>query len=457
MKQLLNNISDYFIPDIAKSSREDYWLAVCLVNAILFVVFTVLLSSFLVLVVNIESEFPHTVVASSCLILLFLYKWSKSINLIANLLALMIFASVFMDILYHGGLLVFGTAFLVVVPYIAFVFSKRLSGFIWTAILVITYFLLYAHEIDQFNFLPIEELMLDADLGFVANLIFLTFMLGLIFVIVSSQRIIIDELEKTRIRLESKQTQLEQKQTQLEETQKKLKRSNDELVNFAESTAHDLKQPIRTVSSFGARLEKELNGSLTPRAKEYLDFIVQGSQDMNEMVTALLSYSKLDNNQALVFEEIETKPFLERVILKLTNQIKTVNAEIIVEDIPEYIIGNKITLTKLFQNLISNALKYHKKDQPPIVTIRGHFENDQWQFSVQDNGIGIDKKYHDKVFSIFTTVHNSSTYEGNGIGLANCHKIVEAHNGKIWLNSELGKGATFLFTLEKSCVEAFVE
>lgn len=231
------------------------------------------------------------------------------------------------------------------------------------------------------------------------------------------------------------------------ESERKMKDLNLELERFAYLASHDLKEPLRTVTSFTKLFKLEYNNVLDKNAMQYLDFIEKASARMITLTNDLLVYSQLDN-KSLNFESININDLICKILEDLQQTIAENQAEIQVEKLPN-IICDSLQVRQLFQNLISNSLKYKTKDTPRIeigFTDRSSFI----EFFVKDNGIGIPKKYQTKIFEVFKRLHSQSEYEGTGIGLANCKRIVDNHNGKIWVKSNQNKGSTFFFTIPKT-------
>ncbi len=227
-----------------------------------------------------------------------------------------------------------------------------------------------------------------------------------------------------------------------------LERSNNELKQFAYITSHDLQEPLRTIASFTQLLERRYKGQLDSNADEYLEFIVSGSKRMKEMIQGLLEYSKIGTKEKEL-KRINTENVLEKAISNLNTAIEDNNAVIIHNSLPE-VMGDESQLIRLFQNLIGNAIKFRKKDVPPKIHISAlkDKENNNYVFSFADNGIGIEEQYIDRIFEVFKRLHTIDQFEGTGIGLAISKRIVEMNGGKIWVESELGVGSTFYFTLK---------
>lgn len=233
---------------------------------------------------------------------------------------------------------------------------------------------------------------------------------------------------------------LEQETRQRQE----LARSNTELQQFAYIASHDLQEPLRMVTSYLQLLERRYKGKLDNSADDFIAFAVDGATRMKALINDLLTYSRVGTH-GKSFERTDCTTVVKRAIANLKIAIDESEATVIYAPLPE-VQGDAIQLTQLFQNLISNAIKFHS-EAPPVIQIRAELQAQEWLFSVQDNGIGIEPEYAEQIFVIFQRLHRRTDYTGTGIGLAVCKKIVERHGGRIWVQSELGQGATFYFTL----------
>lgn len=224
---------------------------------------------------------------------------------------------------------------------------------------------------------------------------------------------------------------------------------NMELENFAYITSHDLKTPLRTIVSFTQLLKRKITAKLDATELEYLDFIINGSKEMSTLVDDLLTYAQIQG-QSIQIDAIEPKVLVEDTLRGMQADINKKNAEITIDIQRKWIRGDATKLKQLFQNLISNALKFHKPDTVPVVNIALAEATKYWIFSVKDNGIGIEKDYFDRIFLIFKRLHGKRKYDGTGIGLAICKKIADQHNGQIWVESEVGQGSTFFVSIHKN-------
>ena len=225
-----------------------------------------------------------------------------------------------------------------------------------------------------------------------------------------------------------------------------LKRSNSELEEFAYVASHDLQEPLRMVASFTQLLAKRYQGKLDQDANEFIDFAVDGATRMQQLIQALLAYSRV-GTRGKHLKLTDCNVVLDLARTNLFKAIEESSAEVISGPLPT-VPGDEVQLVQLFQNLIANALKF-RGEPPPVIQITAQEDDGAWRFAVRDNGIGIALAHQDRIFKIFQRLHRRSDYAGTGIGLAICKKIVERHGGRLWVESEEGRGATFFFTIPK--------
>jgi PAS domain S-box-containing protein len=238
--------------------------------------------------------------------------------------------------------------------------------------------------------------------------------------------------------------QLRSSEAVLETKNKELELKNKELEQFAYVASHDLQEPLRTTSSFVELLQQQYAGRLDKQADTYLTYIIQSSDRMKVLIKDLLDYSRIGKKKEL--EVIDCNVALQQVLADLGKAIQDGKATINAGKLP--VIKGYITeVMELFQNLILNAIKFRKKDVDPVISITAERAGNHWTFSLQDNGIGIENEHRERVFIIFQRLHTRSEYEGSGIGLAHCKKIVELHGGLIWIVAPPEGGTIFHFTL----------
>lgn len=222
-----------------------------------------------------------------------------------------------------------------------------------------------------------------------------------------------------------------------------LLRSNKELESFAYVASHDLQEPLRMITSFTQLLELHYGNKLDSTAKEYIEYATAGAKRMYDLINSLLAYSRI-NKKEIDFKKVDIKNVIDTVSKNLALKIKEKQVKLTTESFP-YVYGDQDQLVHLFQNLISNGIKFSREN--PEIIVRAKTSKLCTTFSISDNGIGIDRQYFDKIFQIFQRLHQREMYEGTGIGLAICKRIVERHGGRIWIESQPGKGSTFFFTL----------
>ena len=260
----------------------------------------------------------------------------------------------------------------------------------------------------------------------------------------------VTELQSTTRQLQNYQEHLEelvQEQTSaLTKQTEALLRTNAELRQFAYVAAHDLREPLRTVRVYTERLEQRYKDKIDERADKYIGYIVDGATRMYELITALLAYAQLEQAKAS-FATRDVNKILAWVLADLNTMIGESGAMVTYNHLPVLMV-DATQIMKLFQNLISNGIKFQAEEKPQIAIQAVEQEHD-WLFSVSDNGIGLGSQYKERIFEIFQRAHSQAEYPGTGIGLAICKKIVENHNGRIWLESKLSQGTTVYFTLPK--------
>lgn len=232
----------------------------------------------------------------------------------------------------------------------------------------------------------------------------------------------------------------------LEEKNIEIKRLNGEIQQLTYVASHDLQEPLRMVSTFTKLLEKNYKDKLDDKAKEYIFFASDGALRMQALIEDLLLYSRV-GTKGKPFEPTDCNEVINKTLSYLQILIKEKNAKISYEHLPN-VNADYSQFIQLFQNLITNAIKFNENKIPEI-KIQATQKDKEWLFSVSDNGIGIDKQFSERVFLMFQRLHTYKEYPGTGIGLAICKKIVERHGGKIWVESEIGKGSIFYFTIPK--------
>ena len=236
----------------------------------------------------------------------------------------------------------------------------------------------------------------------------------------------------------------------LQHLNQELVRSNQELEQFAYVVSHDLQQPLQVILGFARILDMKYSHQLEAADQQFISNIISSCQQMAQLIRDLLTYSRVGRTEKQI-APVDCNPLMEKVLAVLQPTIDESRAIIVTDTLP-IVHANETHLFQLFENLLSNALKYCPPEQAPQVNISVESRNNEWLFGVRDNGIGIKSENFDQIFQIFNRIHHKDDYPGTGIGLATCKKIVENLGGKIWVDSEAGVGSTFYFTLPTESV-----
>lgn len=246
-------------------------------------------------------------------------------------------------------------------------------------------------------------------------------------------------------RVQARTAELEASAAELKRRSSELEKSNADLTQFAYVASHDLQEPLRMVGSYMGLLEKRYGPVLDERAKMYIQFALQGAARMQTLINDLLQYSRA-GTQPLQKRTVSSAEVVQTALKNLELAIRESSADIHYGWLPA-VHADPTKLTQVFQNLIGNSIKFHKPGQKPEIDIRAERANNEWIFSISDNGIGFDTAYQDRIYEIFQRLHGAGEYTGNGIGLAICRRIVEHHGGRLWAESAVGAGAVFHFSL----------
>lgn len=232
-----------------------------------------------------------------------------------------------------------------------------------------------------------------------------------------------------------------------------LERSNTDLEQFAYIASHDLKEPLRNIASYVQLLQRRYAGRLDGDADAFIGYTVDGVRRMQAIITELLAYSRIGTGH-LTLVPVQAGALVSSALASLKSVITDAQAAVEVHGQLPVVEADAALLGSLFQNLIGNGLKYRRDDVRPEITVGCRDQGAEWAFWVRDNGIGIEPEYHQQIFHLFKRLHPRDRYHGTGIGLTICQRVVERHGGRIWVESEPGKGSTFWFTLPKRAREA---
>ena len=240
-------------------------------------------------------------------------------------------------------------------------------------------------------------------------------------------------------------TERENQNRALEQANVILRQANADLQQFAYSASHDLQEPLRMVSTYSELLKREFGSQLGPTADEYIGYAVQGAQRMEQLLADLRAYTLASTSEQIPATDVDAGAMLDKALANLAVSIKGSGASITRSDLP-HVTLHEFHMEQIFQNLIGNAIRY-SGEAPPRIHVDAERQAGEWIFSVQDNGIGIDSQYKEQIFELFKRLHSFAAYPGTGMGLSICKRIIERAGGRIWVESEPGKGSTFFFTL----------
>jgi signal transduction histidine kinase len=292
-----------------------------------------------------------------------------------------------------------------------------------------------------FDVHPSDEYFLASWIAISSNLIFLNGMFSILI-----PRVFKGMQDTLNEQLLLK-NELKSNQKSLEESMAKIQTKNQELETFAYTASHDLQEPLRMITSFLNRLETKYGSHLDDKGKQYIFYAVDGAHRMKQVILDLLEYSRV-GKENISKEEIDVQTIVEEALSSIESSLDTQHVTLHYSELP-VIKSHRVLLLQVFQNLISNAIKYCPEDRAPEIVIRHKETPTSWEFSVQDNGIGIEEEYFDKIFILFQRLHDKSSYTGTGIGLSIVMKIARTLGGDTWVTSEVGKGSVFYFTVKK--------
>lgn len=252
-------------------------------------------------------------------------------------------------------------------------------------------------------------------------------------------------LEKVK-ELDQQQEKLSANKKMLENLNRDLLMKNRELERFTSIASHDLQEPLRTIGNMTQLIAKRYSANFDDQGKKILEYVTTATSRMTKLIKGLLEFSRIGKKREI--QTVDCQELVSTIILDFDSTLKAAKGKINVNELPQ-LKGNPVELRMLFQNLISNGLKFRRSDVPPVIEVSANDRSNQYEFCIKDNGIGIEESDYEKIFYIFQRLHPTEQYEGTGLGLAYCRKIVELHGGKIWIESTRGVGSSFYFTLAK--------
>jgi signal transduction histidine kinase len=381
----------------------------------------------------------------SGVLLIILFKKMGNLIIAGNFIAATLAIPLTFFIPETGGLHSDNLLWLIIAPLVALLFADRKSGIIWLILLLI--FTTYLWQFDAtFQHKMLSPTVENADYYFISYFSLFASIFFIVMIFESGQLLIIKMLQEQKAILQSQSEEINMKNYELQTIENRLNESMHELENFAYAASHDLKEPLRMIGMYTQLLKKRMGGQLEGSNAEFMGYVTDGVSRMQILLDDLLKYSRLGKEEQDV-RNVDLNNTLFVVIHNLTAAMKETDAAIVVTSLPT-VWASSVEMTQLFQNLISNAIKFRRKEIPPMIEIRvTELSPTKYRFMITDNGIGIPAQHQDRVFNIFERLNSRTDYEGSGIGLATCKKIVQNAGGEIWLESTEGVGTTFFFTL----------
>ena len=380
-------------------------------------------------------------------LLVILFKKMGNLIIASNLIAAALAVPIALFVPETGGLHSDNLLWLIIAPLVALLFGNRKSGLTWLGLLLIfTTYLWQNDAIFQAN--QLSKTVGNADYYFISYFSLFAAIFVIVMLFESGQLLIIKMLQEQKAILRQQSEQISIKNDELKIIENRLNESLKELENFAYAASHDLKEPLRMIGMYTQLLKKRIGGQLEGSNVEFMGYVTDGVGRMQILLDDLLKYSRLGKEEHDV-RNVDLNKTLFVVVHNLTAAMKETEAAIVVTPLP-MVMASSVEMTQLFQNLISNAVKFRRLGTPPMIEIRVvEMSKSKYRFMIADNGIGIPEQHQDRVFNIFERLNARADYEGSGIGLATCKKIVQNAGGEIWLESTEGVGTTFFFTLPK--------
>lgn len=435
---------DNFINNKAQLNEDELLLKRSLVG-LLFVFFVSGALMQILQMMGLTSDpFPSWILCLLSIMLLYTnYKFQNQ-QFSVNIFNIVLVSILLISCIATGGIFSYNIKWFIVVLLLSLLFLPRYQFFIWAGVFAIIITSFYLFDIGSNN-PPVES---DRTTYFIENIVFICVVGLFIYVTFLTQDILKKDILTKNENLHKYSKALLRQSGDLELLTYKLKESNQKLSDFAHTTSHDLKQPLNTMSAFAALIIRDIEqDKVTDKTKEMLQFIDQSSIKIKDLISSSLHSSKLSNEKAVENEFVNTNEVIEDVIGRLGFQINETKANITHTNLPS-IYANQHQLVRVFQNLISNAMKYSKPMIKPQIRISAQEDDDFIIFKIEDNGLGIKEESLDKIFDPYFQ-SDSDKSMGQGIGLSNCRSIIESLGGKIWAESEFGNYTTMYFSVPK--------
>ncbi len=448
LKFLGKKYDEKFIEDSLKTSPLDIRKARVLVFIHLFIIFIAI--GFAIS----NAQYPGVggpaipIGIAVGILLLFVFKRYGNFMVSGNLMAMILFL-VFLDAVFSsGGLYSDNLLWMMASPLIALLFADARSGIVWLGVLICVTTYLYVIDFQSPGFYKSQTENLDGLYYLITYCGLFIMLIGIVLIFATGQSMIIRALDEKQKELIKQKAELSRQTQALLEAEEKLTAINKELEQFAYSASHDLKEPLRMIGSYVTLIKRRLGPDIDANTQEYMGFITGGVSRMEKMLNDLLQYSRLGRSSEQL-KDYDLNDTLQVVMQNLMTSMERTDTAIYANNLP-ILRSSSVEMVQLFQNLISNSIKFRKPNSAPVIGITYHDENDHHRFMFMDNGIGIPEKSRQSVFNIFERLHSIQDYEGSGIGLATCKKIVNNLGGTIWVEPEKEDGTTFIFTIPKA-------
>ncbi|MBK8566103.1 MAG: GHKL domain-containing protein [Saprospiraceae bacterium] len=447
IKFLASKYDEFFIADNLKRSPLDISKARVLVFIHLFII--LIAAAFSIT----NAQYPgiggpaiHMGIVVG-IVLLYIFKRYGNFLTSGNLMAFLLFIVFLEAVFSSGGLYSDNLLWIMATPLTALLFASPRSGIVWLLVLVGVTFYLYVLDLHNPGFYRKQTEDLDGLYYLITNSGLFIMLIGIVLIFATGQSMIIKSLDAKQRELEEQKEELTRQKEALIVAEDKLKASNQELERFAYSASHDLKEPLRMIGSYVMLVKRRVGANLDTDTKEYIGFITDGVSRMEKMLNDLLQYSRLGRSNEQL-KDHDLNDTLQVVMKNLMTAMESTDTAIYANQLP-VVRSASIEMIQLFQNLISNSIKFRRKDLSPVIDITYQEEKEHHRFMFMDNGIGIPEKNKQTVFNIFERLHSIQEYEGSGIGLATCKKIVNNMGGEIWIEPDNEVGTTFTFTISK--------
>jgi signal transduction histidine kinase len=435
----------YFLHPSFRKSLIRNRKATILVFAHYFMIFALISLLFLSETIEKVALIPAYCAIPIIFAALFYFKKKGGITVSGNILSIVWFATLMPILLNTGGINSCFMPWLYSIIFVMVLVENYFWATLWFSIATFTCIAIYLAG----RFYPNINVNICNETDAVISYVMVGLFMFLNLVIFERNQVfVIKILKRKNEELKNQKLALAKNMAELKKVQQQLTESNQDLQIFAYAASHDLKEPLRMITMYTQLIERGLKKVLDETTKEYMGFVTDGIKRMQLLLDSLLAYSLLGKN-AKDIKAVDLNEKLKNVLKNLTVAIQESDAKIVCLNLPT-VTASPVEMTQLFQNIIANALKFRRQNTKPLIEVSCVEESDAFVFAISDNGIGIKTEDQERVFQLFTPLYSHTHYEGTGIGLATCKKILTKLNGKIWVSSTEGVGTTFHFTIPKT-------